>query len=515
MNTKIRLKNYVLSPNCGSDFLTQLASYLDRKESMVLQQFTNSLSYHQFDQMRSIKDITLHTPKICMQCLLDREYFLDEWQIIYITHCNLHNSLLHDACPNCHHTFKWDAKLFTQCPKCHLQWKDICTVPNEVPVYQKVFTNTNQEQLKNDLKCLSTSMIFALRPKDLMFNELQTLELSNAKIHSLLLNAHRLLADRTYRITWLNRYNSSICAPSFEGQALSEQLEILASKYSHQTCDQNYLFEIKSDEEFISVRKPRLKAANITSELQYQVGLNEAGYMLNLATLEITALWRTGYLHSIIETRSPHSLLFDTRSLKELIIDALTKRAVNAQDTKAQNDISLFKAFKKLKYFNLTIAQFIKLLIENKKITIYETEDGTSSLWERLFVDRKELFSLLNQNIQKNMDGGIHLETLSKMLCVTKTQLKELLKHTYLGRSHNNHARYVSSKIVSSYLSNFMMLKREAKLFDYTEKQILEKLNLNCINPCYTLTSDYEPKPLYIFSRTDELKQVLSDYNNA
>lgn len=55
---------------------------------------------------------------VCSQCLAEREYVREEWDLAPVTVCTDHAVLLIDECPRCERALTWDRPLLAQCGDC-------------------------------------------------------------------------------------------------------------------------------------------------------------------------------------------------------------------------------------------------------------------------------------------------------------------------------------------------------------------------------------------------------------
>jgi len=68
--------------------------------------------------------ITLQRSKICPTCLRESNYCSRLWDLVPLTVCHLHKSLLIDACPKCNRSITWSREHVCFCP-CGFDWRDI------------------------------------------------------------------------------------------------------------------------------------------------------------------------------------------------------------------------------------------------------------------------------------------------------------------------------------------------------------------------------------------------------
>lgn len=123
-------------------------------------------------ESRNIQDINVYNPKFFPLCIQEKPYFQDSWQQLNTTHCATHNLILIDQCPHCSSFFvDWYVFLFHGCPYCGCKWKSFQFPTVQLPMNQ--LATFSPEQLDS----LFDTMLFTLRPNDLMFRRLQGIEL--------------------------------------------------------------------------------------------------------------------------------------------------------------------------------------------------------------------------------------------------------------------------------------------------------------------------------------------------
>lgn len=68
--------------------------------------------------------ISLQRSKICPACLRESNYCSRLWDLVPLTVCHLHKSLLIDTCPKCNKNITWTREHVCSCP-CGFDWRDI------------------------------------------------------------------------------------------------------------------------------------------------------------------------------------------------------------------------------------------------------------------------------------------------------------------------------------------------------------------------------------------------------
>lgn len=68
--------------------------------------------------------ISLQRSKICPACLRESNYCRRLWDLVPLTVCHIHKSLLIDVCPKCNKRITWAREYVCSCP-CGFDWRDI------------------------------------------------------------------------------------------------------------------------------------------------------------------------------------------------------------------------------------------------------------------------------------------------------------------------------------------------------------------------------------------------------
>lgn len=94
--------------------------------------------------------------KICPYCIIDKKYLINNWQLVHITACHLHNCLLWDRCRACNKPIKWHSNLLLRCNNCNLKWKDMVHSHQTIALEENelLLSKTLYNSLNNNLRLI-------------------------------------------------------------------------------------------------------------------------------------------------------------------------------------------------------------------------------------------------------------------------------------------------------------------------------------------------------------------------
>lgn len=176
----LRLLGHSSSPNSIhlSELLGSLSSALNVDKEALSLYFQDNIFRFKGSEFY-IESMHVRDLKLCTHCLRDDDFpfIRNDWSIIPVTHCNVHQSILRHECPSCSKPFQWTSEIFEKCPSCQYPWSDhIRSSEIEVPPpWQVEFESVrdNVSALDDWWAALSKSLLKVARPDDYYFDKIQ------------------------------------------------------------------------------------------------------------------------------------------------------------------------------------------------------------------------------------------------------------------------------------------------------------------------------------------------------
>jgi len=231
LNCKIYKSSYIPGTMDFSAFIMILAPTIELEVDKLIEFFKPYERAYQ--ELRNIQDVVIYTPKFCPICIQEKPYFQDSWQFLHVTHCTAHQVMLIDQCPYCSKKFSdWNGYLFEGCPYCGCKWNSFEFPIIDLPAY--LLASLDSEQFDS----IIDTLLFTLRPNDLMFRSLQGIALPVQEATMRLETAYTLLTHSKFRNQWINHIclsNKHFFAPSFDGQSVGSLLEKFSCHFPQQS----------------------------------------------------------------------------------------------------------------------------------------------------------------------------------------------------------------------------------------------------------------------------------------
>jgi hypothetical protein len=350
-------------------------------------QFSNGYRY--FSPSRTIRDVSLRHPRFCPICLVECGYHKRDWELLTNTHCDVHKILLVDRCADCGSLASWDSFNFNYCAFCKKNWIPVQTETFSLPPYHGLMPGTDS------FEALISCFHYSLRPCDLIFESVQTLNLCNEDIYIHLMQAHYLLSNRRFRREWFERYND------FSGDfnvrrlltTIENDIERLSNSYGSAGTLSQYFEEkfLVKKPIYVLCRKTRLKLANGEADLNAQLKISEAAKFLKIDLRSLHYLSRQKIVRPLNPT-DPHRMqIFDVRDLKS-VSDCLIEKCISLSGDAASGELltSLSDFEKKLTVFDFHRGQLIELLLGSDLILILPPD---ANCWSDI---KTNIYSLIN-----------------------------------------------------------------------------------------------------------------------
>lgn len=412
----------------------KLAPFLNRTTDQVYEplQVQNGASVV-YDHTRMIQDLRVSHPRICPACLAEGRYIHQPWGLAVIAHCQHHNCMLLDHCPQCAKPFTWKTSLFEGCDHCGLTWTEYISSQRIVTALEKqIVSQLEHDEYDRDLiKDLCAAIVIAARPFDSMHQAVGSVG-SMAGYSTLVSQAYKLLQSRETQVQWLQACQRERSGVAILGEsALLRPFFNLRKNLSRHTIAGQIRpgesSQSSSDEwapcERTELIKPyRLKGAKSDEAvLRYQVTLHELAVTLDIPSSEIQALVDGGAISATNTTTVLRDQLFDLRSLAMIMqkLPILDEQAVGSQ--------CLVHVTTKSWLFEEHLTTFGELLSDviTGRVRCYVDEGRTLS---SLFIEEEDLQVWLNYQLSVACQAPVAIHRAARSLRCGHKRVRELVQ---------------------------------------------------------------------------------------
>ena len=409
-----------------------------------------------YKEARYVQDIAVYTPKLCPLCIKEKLYFQDGWQILDVTHCAIHEMMLLDQCPNCHAPFdEWYCFLFQGCPYCGCKWYSFGFDRQPLPTYQSATLNVQQQD------ALWDTLLFTLRPIDLMFRSLQGIEIRVDDVVKRLEVAYALLTHPAQRKAWIEHAmsaNDYHFEPSFEGQSIETIIEH-KSQFFQQVTSSTDTVDLQVIPFVGHLTHRRNKVAESGTPFQCHLGLKEIAFILGLTTNDINQLTDNRVIQPLDAQAILRDQLFSLNAITNLL------DLINDNAHPVESDIGLIQVHEFLpflRYFGLSAGSFFSIF-PSLKGRYYR--NNLKSNWLDLLVNYDEMIQVLDDLYLSLLPENVDKKSFQSIYGLSDEQMDNLIKNTDLHYSNWKRTQQcIHKNVIVKFCSQFIVLNRIAKL---------------------------------------------------
>ncbi len=500
LNLKYSISCFTWDTPEFNQFIKKLAPFVWYKPNALKCCFNSKLNKLYFDECRFIRSFKLQSVKLCPCCFQDDSGYLKaSWELANVTHCEIHQCLLIDSCPNCHRPIEWQTDLFRGCTNCEHKWSSKDANKSLVPVYQKEFV---QRTIKQGpiLDCIAKTLVIVMRPHDYMYESIKMLKQSNEQMHYYMGQAHELLASKAYRTRWLLRFTDTNIFPIIESKFLPIALDALAGEYPIKKSDTEVSLHPVSASDI--VRKNRLEIQH-NCPVHFQISLNEAALILNLKSIDTSTLRDINVINSINSPLKNKDLLFDLRSITD-ISKTIINRGSLIDNANTPKLIKVSDLFRLLDLYLLSKPKIIQLLINIHEFNLYKTKH--TNIWHEVLINKSHFLKVLDSIYTQYLPHEIPPAKSGKLLGLSHMLTGILLSRFPHLPPNENEEENTDSSIFYNFMNDYLVLNRWCKLNDFQPIKVTNLLQAKGIEPFF---SNAGLRKVYIYEQCPKLDSEL------
>lgn len=144
-------------------------------------------------------------PKVCPHCVAEKNIIEAKWQLLQVTHCDIHHCELISHC-HCGEPFEWCENLLKYgCSHCYSPWNEIAgqTKTKPLPAHVNHFSLLQFDAREAFLEDMMTAAIRALRPFDSVHHKIKQLRHCEVNWTDLMVQSFNMLTDKTTITQWI------------------------------------------------------------------------------------------------------------------------------------------------------------------------------------------------------------------------------------------------------------------------------------------------------------------------
>lgn len=454
-NCKVYKSSYIPGTKEFDELATLLAPSLKLEIDMLMNHFKPYQRTYQ--ESRNIQDVFVYTPKFCPFCIKEKPYFQDSWQMLNVTHCETHHVMLIDQCPHCTSTFvDWNGFLFQGCPQCGNKWHGFQFPTIQLPSYQLATLGPEQ------VDAIFDTLLFILRPNDLMFRSLQGIELSIVDTVKRLEIAYELLTHPELRHEWSNRValsNKYQLKPSFHGLSVEEIFEQNSHKFQqhHVSIASHFEMMIPPVESHLTHRRNKFAAKGIP--YHRHLGIREVAFILGITTNDVMPLIASQLIKPLDSQAMLRDQIFDLDNVTSLL-DEINE---HAQLVEYGNGFMKVKDFlPMLQFFGLSAGMFLSVL---SLFTGHYYRISTKQHWLDLLINYDDMLRALEDRYLNLLTDLVDKKDFQSIFGLSDEQMNNVMKNSDLHYSNWQRMRQcIKKNVIIDFCSKFIILNRIAKL---------------------------------------------------
>ena len=420
----------------------------------------------------------------------------DSWQLLNVTHCLIHKVILIDQCPHCSYAFvDWNRYIFRCCPHCGSKWKSVQFPTVQLPMNQLVTFSPEQ------LDSLFDTMLFTLRPKDLMFRRLQGIELSVAETARQIQIAYELMTNSQLRHEWIERVEASNpyhFTPSIEGRTIKDIFERNSQNFQQQKhCHTAGIdIAIPSLTSHLTHRRNKFQKRGIP--YQHHLGIKEVSFILGITTTDVMQLVEDQLMQPLDATAILRDLFFNVEDITRLLDDINEHAHLIEYDNGLKKLIDFLPM---LRFFGMSQGKFLSIL-SSLAGTYYRTE--TKQHWLSLFINYENMIYTLENRYLDLLPEHVDKQDFQSIYGLSNEQMQNLMKNSDLHYSNWQRTKQcIKKNVIKDFCSSFIVLNRIAKLKSKNVHVFAKELAEMGIYPVQILTGTRDVFLYSIYDKDD------------
>ncbi len=488
---------FVLSP-VTERIIENLAIAMQLDSNKVNQQLYPKEIYSMLElNKRLYGSHAVRTIRICPQCVGEGTSHKLHWQHVANGYCENHQCELISECQHCNSPIQ--IEYGSSCGSC---FKSIFKATDDTRSILPILSKLSKEEQLQLLTCIESVIEMLCSDSD-AFNWRKFIEQNEPKkIANLYFEGILILTNDSFKGKWQEfvasqRHNFSTLGEkainlpfnriTFLDKPLLRKIK-LACNEEETTKNNNYLPDFSLMDYTIG---------NIVSE-------KDITLFCGIKKAEFTSLVRTKWLIQPSGVSCSSKCLYSASRLIEGISSITTpliegintsKKLVNLNSTEL--NILKFSGFNK-----------IDLLIHatSNNIPVYLSDEPKSTLIEKLYIMKSNLFDILLNNINVNI-GGISDTQLASMLGTTTSKIDVMIKCGFIKYDENK----IDSSSVNDFFNKFEVLNRIGRIKKVNIKKLVSALDTNHgLRPAFAFKTN-KLDVAYIFNKTDKFTKVINE----
>ena len=431
MNLKKSKETYPVLINIypNSPLFRALLEALNVTEGQLASQLTPHNMPFSVDEKRYVcRDITIKTPRICTDCVAEKQFIDHRGQLPLFSHCVKHNKPLISQCPSCEKPLKWSVNLFNGCQHCHVQWKSITSTQSnfESQLQIALWNEIIKPQEKTHIKIEDMlNVILAMgRPYDTYPVLRRTFPLC-PELSTHISNAYKVIEDADCFQRWQQACIENRQAVTTVTQALTAPVTTLINtlkyfRFGELNSPQPVHFDLIESNSFIKHSLLKLTKSNNDTSLRYFMNRKQVELFLGLDGIDLIYAIKHKSLLSLNETRMPKDQVFHLGE----VIDTLT----NTLKDKSKTLINITECYQVMELHLCTRAMVIHALLMKELIGEINLSQNNAEIYIEISTFNKWLRRHFNALCEHN----IHLLKAAKALQCSAGELKRYIDNKKL-----------------------------------------------------------------------------------
>lgn len=488
---------FVLSP-VTERIIDNLAKSMQLDSNQVNQQLYPKEVYSMLDlNKRFYGSHAVRTIRICPLCVSEGSSHKLHWQHVANGFCENHQCELIRECQHCNSPIQIEYGV--SCGSC---FKSLIKATDDTRSILPILSKLSKEEQLQLLTCIESVIEMLCSDSD-TFNWRKFIEQTQPRtLASLYFEGFLILINDNFKNKWQDfvvskRHSFSILGEravnlpfnkvTFLDKPLLRKIK-LACTEEETTKNNNYLPDFSLMDCTIG---------NIVSE-------KDITYFFGIKKAEFTSLLRTEWLIQPGGVSCSSKFLFSASRLIESISN-ITNPLIDGINT--NTELVNFNS-KELNILKFSGFHKIDLLIHatSNNIPVYLSDKPKGTLIDKLYIMKSDLFEILLNNINVDLDG-ISDTKLASMLGTTTSKIDVMIKCGFIKYDANK----IDSSSVNDFFKKFEILNRIGRIEKINIKKLVNNLKeSHGLLPAFSIKTD-KLDVAYIFNKTNKFTKAINE----